>query len=233
MQKTGPLTRVRPFVPILLDIVVPAVLYLGLKRLGVSDFWALTVAGVSTGVTTLINTIRRRRMDFVGILVVLEIALTVALLFVTDDPRVVAVKPSFYTAFTGVFLWVTCFVGRPVVYQAAAPMATKGDPAREIAYDRAWVESREFRSRERVMTAAFGAMLIAEAALRVFVVYRYSVQDLEKSFLLSQLPGIVLLVAVLGFFRMNVPALTRIVDGIQERVTASELSEYRTAGKGR
>ncbi|MFB6436961.1 VC0807 family protein [Streptomyces sp. NPDC056411] len=233
MQNSGPLARVRPFVPILLDIVVPTALYFAFKRLGMSDFWALTLAGVSTGITTLINTIRRRRMDFVGVLVMLEIALAVALLFATNDPRVVAIKPSFFTAFSGVFLWVTCFVGRPVVYQAAAPMATKGDPAREIAYDRAWLESREFRFRERLMTAAFGAMLVAEAALRVFVVYHYSVNDLEKSFVLSQLPGIVLLLAVLGFFRLNVPAISRIVDAIQAEVTMGQQSERGHAGKGR
>ncbi|MQY04584.1 VC0807 family protein [Actinomadura macrotermitis] len=214
------LAKIRPLVPLLLDVAVPLALYFALKRLGANDFWALTVAGVSTGAAALVNTVRHRRLDFIGVLVMLELALSVALLFLTGDARVAAAKPAFYTAFTGVFFLVTCFVGRPVVYQAATPMATKGVRAREIAYDRAWLESAEFRLRQRLMTAMFAVVLLAESALRVVIVYSYTREQIERSFVISQLPGIVLIVFVLGYFRLNVPALSRIVDGIQEQVEA-------------
>ncbi len=208
-------TKLRPLLPLLADIVVPVVLYFALKQAGLNDFWALTIAGVATGAATAVNTVRRKRLDWIGLLVILEIALTIALIFVTDDPRIVAIKPAFYTVLTGAFLGVTCFVGRPIVYQAAAPMAIKGDPKRAIAYDRAWDESAEFRRRQRTMTGAFALFLIAESVLRVVIVYQYTIEEIEKSFLLSQLPGIVLLVFVLGYFRLQVPALRRIVDSYE------------------
>ncbi|MEW9534447.1 VC0807 family protein [Microbispora sp. NPDC049125] len=220
--------KIRPLLPLLVDIVVPILLYVVLKQVGLNDFWALTVAGVGTGVVTAVNTVRRRRLDFVGILVILEIILSVALLFTTNDPRVVAVKPAFYTALAGLFMGCTCFVGRPVVYQAAAPMAIKGDPVRAVAYDRAWDGSAEFRRRQRLMTAAFAGMLLVESAARVYIVYHYSIAEIEKSFLLSQVPGIVLIVFVLGYFRLQVPALRRIVDAFEDRNGASD-APARTA----
>ncbi len=212
------LGKVRTFLPMLIDILVPTTLFFVFQKLGLSYFWALTLAGLSTGVTTAINTIRRWRLDFVGLLVIVEIALSIVLLFITRDPRMIAIKPSFYTIVAGLFLWVTCFVGQPIIYQAATPIATGGDPAREIAYSRAWQESARFRFRERLMTFVFGTMLIVEAILRIVIVYSSPVDQLDKSFVLSQLPGIVLLLCCLGFFRLNVPAISRIVDEIQADV---------------
>jgi hypothetical protein len=212
--------RLRALVPTLLDIVVPVILYFVLKKAGVSDFWALTLAGVGTGVYALVNTIRRRKLDFIGILVLLEIALTIALLFATDDPRVVAIKPAFYTALTGFYFLFTCVVGKPIVYVAVTPIATDGDPVRTEAYAQAWEESAPFRLRERLLTAAFGAGLLIEAILRIFIVYHWSPAKLGESFVISQLPGIVLIAAVLLFARMQVPALSKIVDEIQARIAS-------------
>jgi hypothetical protein len=210
--------RLRALVPTLLDIVVPVVVYFLLKKLGVGDFWALTLAGIGTGLWTLFNTIRRRKLDFIGILVLLEVVLTIALLFATDDPRVVAIKPAFYTALTGIYFLFTCVVGKPIVYIAVTPIATDGDPVRTQAYAQAWDESANFRLRERMLTAAFGLGLLLEAVLRVYIVYHWSPAKLDESFVISQLPGVVLIVAVIGFCRLQVPALSRIVDGFQERI---------------
>lgn len=221
--------RLRAFLPMLLDVIVPVAVYFVLRGAGLSFFWALTVAGISTGLYAMFNTIRRRKLDFVGVLVILEIALGLGLLVLTNDPRVVAIKPSFYTALAGLYLGFTCFVGRPIVYLAATPIATQGDPVRSRAYELAWQRSRDFRFRQRMMTAVFGIALILEAAARVAVVYHYSPEKLDESFVLSQLPGIVGLVIVLALFRLQVPALRRVVDGIQRGLTTGDGSPARPA----
>ncbi|MER6942448.1 VC0807 family protein [Nonomuraea sp. NPDC000554] len=220
----GPGSRIRPLLPLIIDVAVPVVLYLLLKQVGLDDFWALTVAGLATGVAVTVNTVRRRKMDLIGVLVVLEIVLSIVLLFVTDDPRIVAIKPSFYTALAGVFLGATCFVGRPVIYLTARPLATRGDPEREAAYEKAWRTSAPFRFRQRLMTATFALFLLVESVLRVIVVYRFTAAEIAESFLLSQLPGIVLFAAVLLSFRLQVPALRRIVNEIQESKKDGSLS---------
>lgn len=217
-MKEGLRARIRPLLPLVADLVVPIVLYLLLKGAGLDDFWALTLAGLATGVAVAVNTIRRRKMDWLGVLITLEIILSVALLFATDDPRIVAIKPSFYTALAGLFLGATCFVGKPVIYQTARPLATRGDPQREAAYERAWETSTPFRRRQRLMTGTFAAFLLIESVLRVIVVYSFTPAEIEESFLISQLPGIILFAAVLVSFRLQVPALRKIVNGIQEQL---------------
>ncbi|WP_067510090.1 VC0807 family protein [Actinoplanes sp. TFC3] len=210
--------RLRALLPTLLDVIVPVILYFLLKKLGSSDFWALTLAGVGTGVYALVNTIRRRKLDFIGILVLLEIVLSIGLLFITNDPRLVAIKPAFYTTLTGVYFLFTCVVGKPIIYTAVTPIATEGDPVRTKAYARAWDESRPFRLRERLMTAVFGVGLLIEAVLRIVIVYHWSPAKLDESFVISQLPGIIVIVAVLAFFGSQVPAISKIVDDIQEQI---------------
>jgi hypothetical protein len=213
--------KLRAFLPLLIDLVVPTVVFLLLDQLGVPPVWALTIAGVATGFTTVIGTIRRRRLDGVGILVVVEIATSVALLLLTDDPRLILLKPSIYTLMAAGFLFFTCFVGQPMVYQAATPIATGGDPLRLAAYRQAWVVSAQFRRRERVMNAVFGAALLIEAGLRAVIIYALPPDDVATALTASQVPGIVLLAGALLFFRLQVPTLSRIVDEIQERLAAA------------
>jgi hypothetical protein len=216
------MSRLRLLLPTLLDIIVPVIVYFVLRKLGVDQFWSLTIAGVGTGIYALFNTIRRRKLDFIGILVLLEVALSAALIFTTDDPRVVAIKPAFYTALAGVYFLFTCVVGKPVVYVAAEPIASGGDPVRSEAYKLAWDESSAFRARERLITAAFGLALVIESVLRVWIVYHWSPAKLDESFVISQLPGLALLVIVLGFVRLQVPAISKIVDEIQARLAADQ-----------
>lgn len=214
-------TRVRAAVPFLADLVIPTVAYFALHALGVADVWALTVAGAATGLNAVVGTVRRRRLDGVGVLIGCELALSVVLLVVTDDARVVLAKPAFYTALSAVFLLVSCRVGQPLVYQAAQPMATKGDPDRTVAYRLAWDSSPEFRRRERLITAGIGMALLVESVLRVVVVFSLPERRIDESLLLSQVPGVVLLVVVVALIRSQVPALRRIVDAEQARLVAA------------
>jgi hypothetical protein len=210
--------KLRAFLPLAIDIVVPTVVYLLLDALGVPPVWALTLAGVATGINTAVGTIRRRRLDGVGILVLVEIATSVALLFATDDPRLILLKPSLYTVVAAGYLYVTCVVGKPMVYQAATPIATGGDPLRLAAYREAWEVSTSFRRRERLLTAVFGSALLIEAVLRGVIIYTLPADDVATALTVSQVPGIVLLAGAMLVAKLQVPALSRVVDEIQERL---------------
>jgi hypothetical protein len=215
-----PTARVRAFLPLAADLLVPIIGYFVLHALGMSDVWALTLAGLLTGLHTAYVTVRRGRIDGVGVLIVVELALTVVLLLVSNDPRTVLLKPSFYTAVTAAYLYATCFVGRPVVYEAATPLATDGDPVRLAAYRSAWENSAPFRARERVITAAFGTALLVEAILRAVIVFSLPADEVGKSVLAGNAPGVLLVAAALVFTKLQVPALTRLVDQEQERLSA-------------
>lgn len=210
-------TKLRAALPMLLDIVIPVAGYYVLSACGLDDFWALTIAGAATAVNAVVGTVRRRRLDALGMLVVLEIALSIGLFFVTRDPRIVLLKPSFYTALAALFLFATCVTGRPFTLGTVRPMATRGDPALERAYDDAAAHSAGFRREHVLITAVWGVLWLAESVARVVVVLDVSVAD---GVLLSQLPGLVALVVGLVFSRLRVPALKRYVAAFRTTVDA-------------
>src|SRR4051794_38259610 len=126
--------KIRAFLPLAADILVPVLGYFVLAAAGLPDSWALSLAGAATGVRALVGVIWRHRIDGISILVGSELLLSGILLVASDDPRVILPKPSFYTLAAAVYLLISVFVGRPVVYEAAAPLAIGGDPQRANAY---------------------------------------------------------------------------------------------------
>lgn len=212
------------FLPVLFDVIVPIGGYFLLHALGFSAFWALTVAGAGTGVVTLVNTVRRRRLDGIGLLVVLEVALSVALLFVTRDPRVLLLKPAFYTAVGGVFALSTCVAGQPLVYEAGKPFASKGDPHRLAAYDQAWQTSARFRRVLTEVTVGWGIGFLLVSAATVAVVLHFPPSHVGSSFALSQLPGVAVFVLLIAFTRLRVRATRPIVDALMAEPFTVKLS---------
>jgi len=201
-------SKLRAPLPMLLDIVIPVVGYYVLSACGLDDFWALTISGSVTAVNALVNTVRRGRLDALGTLVVLEIALSVALFFVTRDPRTVLLKPSFYTALAAAFLFCTCLAGRPFTLETTEPFATRGHPELAEAYDAAATGNGGLRREHVLIPAVWGVLWLVESVVRAVVVLQSSIAD---GVLLSQLPGIAVIVLGIVFTKMRVPAMKRLV----------------------
>ena len=214
-------SRLRTLLPTLLDLVIPTAGYFLLHWAGLPDIWALTIAGVATAVNALLNTIRRGRLDALGLLVVAEITVSVALVAVTADPRLILARPAVYLAVAGVVNLVSCVAGRPLSYTAATPMATKGDPVRALAYERAWHHSPELRAIHRQLTAAIGLAMLVYAILRVLIVYSFST---GTAVLVQEVPGLLLIALVVALIRRRVPRLRRIVDAEQAALAAEPIT---------
>jgi hypothetical protein len=213
--------RLAAFVPVLLDFLVPAVGYFVLHALGMSDVWALTVAGCATAVVTAVNTARSRKIDLFGILVAAELAASVVLAVRVHDPRLVLARTALYLVIFGVVLVWSAASGRPMTYKGATPVATKGDPVRGKAYKAVWEKSAEFRGIHVRLSVTIGVLMIAYAVLRLAIIFTAS--SVAQAVWAQEIPGIVLLVAVFGLIRLNVPKLRRIVDAEQEQLATPEL----------
>lgn len=211
--------RITAFVPIIIDLVVPTIGYFILHGLGMSVVWALTVAGSATIVTTAVNTVRARKIDVIGILVVVEVAASVALAIWTDNPRLVLARSALYLAVLGVVVTWSGIAGRPMSYPGARPMATKGDPVRGAAYTAAWQNSAELRRIHVRLSVIIGILIIAYAGLRLAIIFAAS--SASQAVWAEEIPGIILLVAAIGLIRLHVPKLQVIVDAEQARLTAS------------
>jgi hypothetical protein len=210
-------SRWRALLPTLLDLVIPTAGYFLLHWAGLSDVWALTIAGSVTALNAAVITIRRGRLDALGLLIVAEIAVSVALTVITQDPRLVLARPAVYLAVAGVVNLISCVAGRPLSYTAATPMATNGDPQRAIAYARAWDHSPELRAIHRQLTSGIGLAMVAYAVLRVLIVYSFPT---GTAVLVQEIPAILLIALVVVLIRRRVPRLRGIVDAEQAALAA-------------
>src|SRR4051794_4514539 len=107
--------------PYLLDIVAPLVSYYALTSMGLSPFWALVIGGALTAVVSTVNTIRRGRLDNLGILVIVEIILGLTLDLTVHDARLTLARGSLFIALAGTWVLVNAFTGRPVTVDATKP----------------------------------------------------------------------------------------------------------------
>jgi hypothetical protein len=158
---------------------------------------------------------------------VAEIGVSVALAAGTGDPRLILARPAVYLAVAGVVNLISCVAGRPLSYTASTPMATKGDPERAVAYERAWHHSPELRRIHRQLTAAIGVALVAYAVIRVLIVYSLPT---GTAVLAQEVPGILLIALVVVLIRWRVPRLRRIVDAEQAALAAAPITTNANAG---
>jgi hypothetical protein len=186
---TSPAARLLALLPYALDIVLPVASYATLKALGASTFWALAVGGLLTAGNSLVNTVRRRRLDKLGALVLLEVALGLVLDFVVRDPRLMLARGSLYLAIGGLWMLANAFTARPLTVDAAKPMAAKGGPKGIAAYEWCAANDARFVRIHRVLSLVWSLMFLAYAVLRVVIIY--SASSVDQSIWLNEIPGLV------------------------------------------
>ncbi|AHH95614.1 VC0807 family protein [Kutzneria albida] len=211
--------KLRTVLPMVLDVVLPIGGYYLLHAFGVGDFWALTIAGLATAANALVNTVRRGRLDTLGVLVLVMLGLSIALIFVTGDPRFLLAKGNVYVTLAGLYVLGTTVFGRPLSYLGAKPMATRGDPLRELAYERVWHNRAPFRRAHRVLSAVWGLAMLGNAAGSLAIIYSHSVAEVSESVLLSQAPGIAMLAIMVVSVRFTRPRLRTLVDAEHAALT--------------
>jgi hypothetical protein len=175
--------------PYLLDFIVPLVAFYALTAAGVSSFWSLTIGGALTGVTSVVNTVRRRRLDGLGLLVIAEIALSLVLIATTRDPRLVLARSSLYLALAGIWVLASAVIRRPVTISTSKGFAAKDNGADGIlAVDWLTANSEPFMLIHRRLSALWGVMFLGYAVVRVVIIYHTTV---ARAVSVTEIPGII------------------------------------------
>jgi hypothetical protein len=125
------------------------------------------------------------------------------------DPRFLLAKPSLYTAIAGAYLIGTSFRGKPLSYEGALQMGTKGDPVRAAAFARCWEQAPQFRTTLRIASLGWGLACLIDAVLRVVVVYRF---PLDRAAWLSNVPHLTAIAVLMGFSALMGRRTHRMVD---------------------
>lgn len=215
------------FLGYVVDVVAPMALFFVLNRLGVPPIWSLLLGSAIVLLSMTVNTVRQRRVDRVGILVLVEIAVSIVLLFVWRDPRFLLAKLSLYTAIAGVYLIATSFRGRPLTYDGAFQIGTKGDPVRGAAFARCWERSSQFRRTLRIASFGWGLACLVDAVLRVVVVYRF---PLDRAAWLSNLPHLTAIALLMGFSALMGRTTHRLVENELTQMRAEQTDVLSAAG---
>lgn len=195
--------------PYVFDIAGPFVAYALVHALGAPGFWAMTAAGTAAALSAVINSLRRKGFDAVGLLVLLEIIAALLIMIFVREPRLLLVRPSFYTALAAVFLLTSVLSGRPLTYAGARTIAARKGPDRLAAYERAWQFSPAFRRTHLLVTLGFAICLAVDSVLRVLIVYTAS---LDRAAWLSNVPHLVAMVLMVATSALAGRRFSKLVD---------------------
>jgi hypothetical protein len=208
--------------PILLEIVISIGGYYALRAVGVDVFWSLTLPGIGVAIVAVITTVRRRRVDMLGLLVLFEVAGSLSLVLATRDPRIAAIRGPVYVSIGGLFCLATLARKQPMTAATTSSLASFGDPARARAFEAAWRDAPRYRLIMRAQTAAIGLILLTGSAIQVGILYTQPLSDIAHAIDIANIVNTVMwvaeVVAAIGFM---VPA-RRIVLSIISRLQETQ-----------
>jgi hypothetical protein len=146
--------------------LLPYVLFQVLSARGVAAVQALAATSVFPLGWILIGWLRRRRLDPIGTLSLVLIAVGLVTSLITGSARLYLVRESFLSGAFGLAFLGSLLLPRPAIFWLGGSIATGGDPARTAWWNGLW-QYEPFRRGMRRMTAVWGLGLTAEASVRV------------------------------------------------------------------
>ncbi|MFJ7217904.1 VC0807 family protein [Amycolatopsis sp. NPDC098790] len=158
----------RPLFALLIwDVGLPLVAYYGLRLSGQSEQVSLLAGAGFAAARLVFVAVRRRSFDGFAAL----LAAILALSLVTGDAKFLLVKESFGTGAAALVVLAACFTRTPLLLTAVRAGAGE---ARRARIDRLCAESPGFAASFRFMSVVWGLGLLAEALLRIPLVYLVS-----------------------------------------------------------
>ncbi|MBX6385526.1 MAG: hypothetical protein IRZ07_21560 [Microbispora sp.] len=154
--------------PLALDVAAPLVCYYVLHgAFGVSEVAAMAVSGVIPSARVVHGIVRDRALNgLAGLTLAVNVA-GIALSFVTGDARLMIAKDSALSAVISLFMMLPAGTAHPVMTPGLRAFITRGNAAREAAWERLAAGSARFRRAERRFTGIWGGALLADCVARI------------------------------------------------------------------
>lgn len=153
---------------LIFDICGPLLTYRILHAAGASDVVALISSGVSPALGVVIAARRQARLDVIGALVLLGVAIGSALGLLTHDPRLILLEGAVPTLLFSLVCLLSVLVRRPLMFLLLRAMAgPRGITAAEL---RALERDSPTRDDFRVITLAWGFGFLVESLLKATAV---------------------------------------------------------------
>ena len=153
--------------------MAPYATYLILRHEGVSLVWSLAAGAVFPAGATLVGFARSRRVDALGLIVLVVTAVSILGALVFTSPYLLLAKGSAITGGLGTLFLLSLLMQRPLVYHLASN--TGQDPEARAEYAEMWETDPTFRRVMRRVTLVWGLGMYVEASLRLLLINRLPV----------------------------------------------------------
>jgi hypothetical protein len=151
-------------IDIVLNVAVPYVAYVGLKRAGQSDTRALILTAVVPALVALASLVYRRRINGLSLLVIFATLLSLAATVLSGSAWFALIRPSFVTGSIALVFLLSLASSRPALFYLARD-TTCPTPEDARDFESHW-ELPMFRRSMRRLTVVWAAFLGGEAVLR-------------------------------------------------------------------
>ncbi|GAA0372293.1 hypothetical protein GCM10009530_23100 [Microbispora corallina] len=161
-----------------LDVVIPLAVFYLARGAGVNQWLALLLAALAPAAGIGWTWARQRRLDATGVFVIVSMALSLLVAFVTGDARVLLARESWLTGAVGLWILGSLATGRPFLLDVAGKVSPAG-VARRV--DSLWAGNRVFRRWVMLASLAWGAAFLLDAAIRVVFAYTLTVDSVPAA----------------------------------------------------
>jgi hypothetical protein len=157
-------------VSVVVNGVLPVVAYGYLTGHGWTSTSALIGTSIFPIIASLVSLARSRTVDGLSLMSIGFIALGIVGSLLSGSARFLLVKESVLAGLFGVAFAASLALPRPLAYFFGRQFATGGDPYRIEQWDGYW-QYPQFRRVQRVITVVWAAALIADAGVRIALVF--------------------------------------------------------------
>lgn len=166
-----PIDQVINWVPSLVFAVVLPYLTYGFLtgRHLTGEAAALLISGVWPALESVVMLIIRRRVDELGVLVLITLGVGALSMLAFNSPDMILIKDSAVTGLLGAVFLISLLLPRPLMFYFGRKFATNGTRAAVDYWNGLW-QYPGFRHTQRVLTVVWGIAFIAEAVLRIVMV---------------------------------------------------------------
>ena len=161
-------------IPLLFDVIIPLAGYYALRFLGIRAFTALILAALPTVFFQLHQIIKHRKADFLALFILAIIALSVAASFITGSARFMLAKSGWVTAIIGLSFLGSLLLKRPFAFTIAKNLLVRFKIP-EDHLNTLWGTESRFRRGWNVSTIIWGAGMLINAVLLVYMAYAFPV----------------------------------------------------------
>lgn len=176
---------------LLLDIGLPLAAFYGLSALGYDAWVSLLAATAVSGARTVWTAVRAGRLNPFSSVMLAVFGVGLALAFVSTDPRLMILKDSAGTGVVGLLFLATTVFGRPLTLEAQKSWS----PGEAAEIDRLWATDPGARHVYRVSSIGWGVGLLAEAIIRVPLVFLVPVEIMVGLSTAMWIAAVVILIA--------------------------------------